>query len=52
MKVRILKDEKEYRKGDVVDVTPNVAFGLIDRGIAAVDRMFDSPKTGSKVVKK
>lgn len=39
MKVRIIKSEKEYVKGDVVDVSPNIAHGLIERGVARIDKM-------------
>lgn len=39
MKVRITKTDGDYTKGEVVDVTPNVAHGLIERGIARVDKM-------------
>lgn len=46
MKVRIIKDHKKYIKGEVVEVTPNVGFGLIDSGVAQVDRMYTSPNTG------
>lgn len=38
-KIRVIKDYKEYRKGDVIDVTPNIAFGLIEKGVAQVDKM-------------
>lgn len=51
MKVRIVKDYKEYRKDDTVDVTPNVAHGLIELGVARVDRMYISDRTTSKEVK-
>lgn len=47
MKVRVIKDYKEYRKGQTYDVTPNIAHDLIDSGVARVDRMFDSYKTAS-----
>lgn len=32
MRIRILKDYKNYRKGEIVEVSRNVAFGLIDSG--------------------
>ena len=51
MKVRIIKDHKEYRKDEVVDVTPNVAHGLIDSGVARADRMFTSYKTATRGLK-
>lgn len=34
MRIKILKDTKYHKKGEVVEVTPNVAFGLIDSGVA------------------
>lgn len=39
MKVRIIKDHKEYHRGEVVEVTKNVAFGLIELGVARIDKM-------------
>lgn len=51
MKVRIIKDHKDYKKNEVVDVSPNVAHGLIDSGIARVDRMFTSNDKPYKVTK-
>lgn len=38
VRVRITKDYKEYRQGDTVEVTPNIAFGLIDGGYAALTK--------------
>lgn len=49
MKVRIIKDYKDYHKDEVVDVTPNVAHGLIDSGVARVDRMYTANDKGYKV---
>lgn len=46
MKVRIIKNHKKYNVGDVIEVTPNVGFGLIDSGVAQVDRMYTAPNTG------
>lgn len=39
MKLRVIKSYKEYSKGDVIDVTPNVAHGLIEKGVARIDKM-------------
>jgi len=38
MRIKITKDYKEYRSGEIVDVSRNVAFGLIDRGLAKVTK--------------
>ena len=34
IKVKIVKDHQMYYKGDIKLVTANVAFGLIEEGIA------------------
>lgn len=36
MRVKIIKDHKSYRKGQVVNVSPNEAHGLIDSGYGIV----------------
>lgn len=46
MRVRIIKDHKQYKKGEIIDETPNVAFGLIDSGFAVVSK--DMTETDSK----
>lgn len=33
MRIRIIKTTTKYKAGEVVDVSPNVAFGLLDSGI-------------------
>lgn len=38
MRVKIIKDHKQYSKGSVQDVSPNVGFGLIDSGYAIVSK--------------
>lgn len=38
MRIKYIKDHKGKKKGDVEDVTPNVAFGLIDSGAAQVTK--------------
>lgn len=40
IRVKILRDYKDFRKGQVVHLTPNEAFGLTDKGIALVTRDF------------
>lgn len=51
MKVRIVKDYKDYRRDDLVTVTPNIAHGLIELGVARVDRMYIASDKGYKVKK-
>lgn len=38
MRVRITKNDKGYKRGDVVDVSRNVAFGLVDSGIGIISK--------------
>lgn len=38
MRVKIVKDNKYHKKGEIIEVSPNVAFGLIDSGIAVVSK--------------
>lgn len=38
LRVRIIKDYKEYKSGTVVEVSPNVAFGLIDAGYGVISK--------------
>lgn len=38
MRVRFIKKHKDYASGDVIEVTPNVAFGLIDSGYAILSK--------------
>jgi len=38
MRIKITKDYKEHKSGEIIDVTPNVAFGLIDKGIAKITK--------------
>lgn len=37
-RVKFIKDYKNYRVGDIAEVSPNVAFGLTDRGVAKVTK--------------
>lgn len=43
--IKFVKDYKEYRKGDTAEVTPNVAFGLIDKGVAIQHKMVTESQT-------
>lgn len=38
MRVKMVKSDKRYTKGETVDVSPNVAFGLIDKGAAILSK--------------
>ena len=38
MRIRITKDHKLHKKGDVLEVSRNEAFGLIDSGFAIVSK--------------
>lgn len=38
MRIRIIKDNKQGKKGDIVDVSKNVAFGLIDSGVGVISK--------------
>lgn len=47
MRIKIIKQHKNYAKGDVVEVTRNVAFGLIDSGYGIISK--DMTETDYKV---
>lgn len=38
MRIKFIKDHKGYRKGQIVEVSPNEGFGLIDSGFAQVTK--------------
>lgn len=38
MRVKITKPHKEYKEGEVIEVSRNVAFGLIDSGYAIISK--------------
>lgn len=38
MRVKYLKDHKGKRKGETEEVSRNVAFGLIDSGVAEITK--------------
>lgn len=38
MRVRIIKTHKQYKKGDILEVSPNVAHGLLDSGIGVISK--------------
>lgn len=43
MRVRILKAHRDYSVGEIVEVSRNVAFGLIDSGRAEVTKDMGAP---------
>lgn len=40
IRIKMVKDYKDHRKGQVLNVSPNEAFGLIDRGVAIMTKDF------------
>lgn len=38
MRIKITKDHKQYKAGEIVEVTNNVGFGLIDSGIGMISK--------------
>lgn len=38
MRIKIIKDYRIYKKDQVLVVSPNIAFGLVDSGIAIVSK--------------
>lgn len=50
MRVKFIQDHKNHRSGDVVEVTRNEAFGLIDSGYAVVSKDITQRETKKKIV--
>ena len=42
IRVRFIKDYKDFKKGDVETLSPNEAFGVIDSGFAVVSKEMTS----------
>lgn len=38
MRVKIIKDSNRFKKGEILDVSPNEGFGLIDGGYAIISK--------------
>lgn len=38
MRIRIIKSQGKYKKDEIVDVSKNVAFGLIDSGVGVISK--------------
>ena len=51
-RVRIIKTYKQYRAGDVVNLSPNEAFGLIDKQVAIISKDMTQSDYTQKVPKK
>lgn len=49
MRVKMITDNKFHRKGDIVEVSPNVAFGLIDAGVAILTKDMTESDVRTKV---
>lgn len=47
-RVKIIKDYRDYRKGETIEVTPNVAHGLIDAGVAELTKDMASSEIRTK----
>lgn len=45
MRVKIIKNHKNYRAGEIVEVTKNVAFGLMDSGIGILSKDISESET-------
>lgn len=48
MRIRITKNHKEYKTGQIVEVSPNVAFGLLDSGVGVVSKEITEHDTATK----
>jgi hypothetical protein len=44
MKIRIIKAQDGYAKGQVVEIRTKEGLDLVKRGVAKVDRMYDTGK--------
>ena len=38
MRIRVIKNQGSYKKGDIIEVTPNIAHGLIDSGVGVISK--------------
>jgi hypothetical protein len=38
VRVKITRNQGSYKQGDIIEVSKNVAFGLIDSGIAIISK--------------
>jgi hypothetical protein len=54
MRIKFIKPNKYHKAGDIADVSPNVAFGLIDSGIAIISKditSLDEEQANGKPIK-
>lgn len=49
MKIKFVKDYKEYKKNQIIEVTRNVAHGFIEKKVA---KLFATFKNTNKMFKK
>lgn len=52
MRIIITKEYKGFKRNEVMEVTPNVGFDLIDRGVAIVSKDMRSQDVSTKKGKK
>lgn len=52
MRIRITKQTTKYKRGEVVDVSKNEAFGLIDSGHGIISKDINETETTVKKRKK
>jgi len=38
MRIKIVKSSRQYKAGETVEVSKNVAFGLIDSGVGVISK--------------
>ena len=51
LRVKIIKATNKYYKGEIVEVSKNVAFGLIDSGIGIISKDMTSYEVKTRVKK-
>jgi len=51
-RVKIVKDYKDYKAGQTVEVTPNIAHGLIELGVAKITKDMVASDYRTKGVKR
>ena len=44
-RIKFTKNHKSYKRGDVISVSNNEAFGFIDRGVAIISKDMTSEDT-------
>lgn len=52
MRIRIIKDYKAYKKGEIVEVSPNVAFGLTDKHVGVISKDMTENEITTKTKRK